>query len=200
MRHQVMYQNSKEHHRKGKGVRFWSTSDNTDLQILRSIPIRPGQLSPTELLSHSQCKYKALLPIHKYLHPNLELSREAQIAQEQTQVDYYNQKAKQLHDLNHYQNVCAQLDPNKPVWQRAMVIQQPTDRSPKSCYVQTEFGARYFRNCWHLSPVILSGQPEDPIGKPAIPAESVTPKSHQWISSTRHCRCSVCKTTHIPAL
>jgi len=36
--------------------------------IYRSTPIRPGQLSPGELLT--QCKYRALLPIHQYLHPN----------------------------------------------------------------------------------------------------------------------------------
>ena len=43
--------------------------------IYRSTPIRPGQLSPAELLT--QRKYRALLPIHQYLHPNLEKSREA---------------------------------------------------------------------------------------------------------------------------
>jgi len=52
--------------------------------IYRSTPIRPGQISPAELLT--QRKYTALLPIHQYLHPNLEKSREAQIAQKQTQV------------------------------------------------------------------------------------------------------------------
>ena len=82
--------------------------------IYRSTPIRPGQLSPAELLT--QRKYRALLPIHQYLHPNLERSREAQIAQKQTQADYYNQRGKQLQDLKQYQNVRVQLDPNKPVW------------------------------------------------------------------------------------
>ena len=104
------------------------------------MPIRPGQLSPAELLT--QRKYRALLlPIHQYLHPNLEKSREAQIAQKQTQADYYNQKAKELQDLKQYQSVCVQLDPNKPVWQKATVIQQPTDRSPRRYQVQTESGA-----------------------------------------------------------
>ena len=37
--------------------------------IYRSTPNRPGQLSPAELLN--QRKYRALLPIHQYLHPNL---------------------------------------------------------------------------------------------------------------------------------
>ena len=35
--------------------------------IYRATPIRPGQLSPGEMLS--QRKYRALLPIHQYLHP-----------------------------------------------------------------------------------------------------------------------------------
>ena len=43
--------------------------------IYRSTPIRPGQLSPAELFN--QRTYRALLPIHQYLHPNLEKSREA---------------------------------------------------------------------------------------------------------------------------
>ena len=82
--------------------------------IYRSTPIRPGQLRPAELLT--QRKYRALLPIHQYLHPNLENSREAQIAQKQTQADYYNQKAKELQDLKQDQSVRVQLDPNKPAW------------------------------------------------------------------------------------
>ena len=92
--------------------------------IFRSTPIRLGQLSPAELLT--QCKYRALLPIHQYLHPNLEKSREVQIAEKQTQADHYNQKAKQYQDLKQYQNVRVPLNPNKSVWQKATVIKQPT--------------------------------------------------------------------------
>ena len=88
--------------------------------IYRSTPIRPGQLSPAELFT--QRTYRALLPIHQYLHPNLEKSREAQIVQKQTQADYYNQKAKQLQNQKQYQNVRVQLDPNKPIWQKATVV------------------------------------------------------------------------------
>ena len=143
--------------------------------IYRSTPIRPGQLSPAGLLT--QRKYRALLPIHQYLHPNLEKSGEAQIAQKQTQTDYYNQKAKQLQDLKQYQNVRVLLDPNKPIWQKATVVQQPTDRSPRRYQVQTESGARYFRNRGHLRPAIQSDQPEDLIGQPATSARSLAPTS-----------------------
>ena len=62
--------------------------------IYCATPIRPGQLNPGEMLS--QQKYRALLPIHQYLHPNLEISREAQIAQKQAQRDDYDQTAKKL--------------------------------------------------------------------------------------------------------
>ena len=143
--------------------------------IYRSTPIRPGQLSPAEL--PTQRKYRALLPIHQYLHPNLERSREAQIAQKQTQADYYNQKAKQLQDLKQYQNVRVQLDPNKPIWQKATVVQQLTDRSPRRYQVQTESGARYFRNRRHLRPAIQSDLPEDSTEQPSTPAELVAPTS-----------------------
>ena len=94
-----------------------------------------------------------------------------------TQADYYNQKAKQLQDLQQYQNVRLQLDPNKPIWQKATVVQQPTDRSPRRYQVQTESGARYFRNSRHLRPAIQSDQPEDLIGQPATSAESVAPNT-----------------------
>ena len=60
--------------------------------IYRATPIRPGQLSPGEMLS--QWKYRALLPIHQYLHPNLDISREAQMAQKQVQYDDYDRTAK----------------------------------------------------------------------------------------------------------
>ena len=51
----------------------------------RATPFRSGQLSPGEMLS--QRKYWALLPIHQYLHPTLEISGEARIAQKQAQRD-----------------------------------------------------------------------------------------------------------------
>ena len=82
--------------------------------IYRATPIRAGQLSPGEMLS--QRKYRALLPIHQYLHPNLEISSEAQIAQKQAQRDDYNRTAKKLQDLQQFQSVRFQLDPKKPIW------------------------------------------------------------------------------------
>ena len=93
--------------------------------IYRATPIRPGQLSPGEMLS--QRKYRALLPIHQYLHPNLEISRESQIAQKQAQRDDYDRTAKKLQDLQQFQSVRFQLDPKKPIWQKATVVQQPSE-------------------------------------------------------------------------
>ena len=86
--------------------------------IYRATPIRPGQLNPGEMLS--QQKYRALLPIHQYLHPNLEISREAQIAQKQAQRDDYDQTAKELQDLQQFQSVRFQLDPKNSIWQRPL--------------------------------------------------------------------------------
>ena len=62
----------------------------------------------------SQRKYRALLPIHQYLHPNLEI-REAQIAQKQAQRDDYDRTAKKLQGLQQFQSVRFQLDPKKPI-------------------------------------------------------------------------------------
>ena len=112
--------------------------------IYRATPIRPGQLNPGEMLS--QQKYRALLPIHQYLHPNLETSREAQIAQKQAERDDYDQTATKLQDLQQFQSVPFQLDPKKPIWQKATVVQQPNESSPRRYEVQTESGARHFRN------------------------------------------------------
>jgi len=67
-----------------------------------------------------------------------------------------------------------QLDPNEPIWQKATEVQQPTDRSPRRYQVQTESGAKYFRNRRHLS-CNQSDQPEDLTGQPATPAELVVP-------------------------
>ena len=46
--------------------------------------------------------YGALLPVHQYLHSNLEISREAQIAQKQAQRDDYERTAKKLQDLQQF--------------------------------------------------------------------------------------------------
>ncbi|CAH3045940.1 unnamed protein product [Porites lobata] len=86
--------------------------------IYRATPIRPGQLNPGEMLS--QQKYRALLPIHQYLHPNLETSREAQIAQKKAERDDYDQTAKKLQDLQQFQSVRFQLDPKNLIWQRPL--------------------------------------------------------------------------------
>ena len=126
--------------------------------IYRATPIRPGQFSPGEMLS--QRKYRALLPIHQYLHPNLEISREAQIAQKQAQRGDYDRTAKKLQDLQQLQSVRFQLDPKKPIWPKATVIQQPSGSSPRRYEVQTESGARNFRNSRHIRPAIEI-QPEE---------------------------------------
>ena len=140
--------------------------------IYNATPIRPGQLSPGEMLS--QRKYRALLPIHQHLHPNLEISREAQIAQKQDQRDDYDRTAKKLQDLQQFQSVRFQLDPKKPIWQKATVVQQPNESSPRRYEIQTESGARYFRNRRHIRPAIEI-QPEELNQAPSIPGTE--PKS-----------------------
>ena len=137
--------------------------------IYHATPIRPGQLSPGEMLS--QRKYRALLPIHQHLHPNLEISREAQIAQKQDQRDDYDRTAKKLQDLQQFQSVRFQLDPKKPIWQKATVVQQSNESSNE---VQTESGARHFRNRRHIRPVIEI-QPQELYQAPSIPGTE--PKS-----------------------
>ena len=67
------------------------------------------------------------------------------------------------------------MDPNKPIWQKATVIQQPSDKPSRRYQVQTESEARYFRNRRHLRPEIQSDQSKDLRGQPATPAESVAP-------------------------
>ena len=140
--------------------------------IYHVTPIRPGQLSPGEMLS--QQKYRALLPIHHYLHPNLEISREVQIAQKQAQRDDYDQTAKKLQDLQQFQSVRFQLDPKNSIWQKATVVQQANESSPRRYEVQTESGAWYFRNRRNIRPV-TEIQPEELNQAPSIPGTE--PKS-----------------------
>lgn len=64
-----------------------------------------------------------------------------------------------------------QLDLQKAIWQKATVAQQPTGRSPRRYQVQTEPGARDFRNSRYLRPATQNDQPEDLIGQPATPTE-----------------------------
>lgn len=100
-----------------KGVMKKAEDSGSDphlaMLIYRATPVRPGQLSPGEMLS--QRKYRALLPIHQWLHPNLEISRKAQTAQKQAQRDDYDRTAKKLQDLQQFHSVRFQLDPKKPI-------------------------------------------------------------------------------------
>ena len=108
------------------------------------------------------------------MHPNLEISREEQIAQKQAQRDDYDRTAKKLQDLQQFQSVLFQLDPKKPILQKAKVVQQPSESSPRRYEVQTESGARYFRNRRHIrSPIEI--QPEELYQAPWIPGTE--PKS-----------------------
>ena len=159
-----------------KGVMEKAEESGSDphlaMLIYRANPIRPDRLSPGEMLS--QRKYRALLPIHQYLHPNLEISREAQIAQKQAQRDDYDRTAKKLQDLQQFQSVQFQLDPKKPIWQKATVVHLPNESSSRRYEVQTESGARYFRNRRHIRPAIEI-QPEELNQAPSTPGAE--PKS-----------------------
>ena len=81
----------------------------SDLAILiyRASPIRPDEL---------------LLPIHQNLHANLDISMEVQVAHKQAQGDHYDRKAKKLQVLQQFQSVRFQLDPKKPIRQKATDI------------------------------------------------------------------------------
>ena len=159
-----------------KGIKEKAEESGSDphlaMLIYRATPIRAGQLSPGEMLS--QRKYRALPPIHQHLHPNLEISREVQIAQKQDQRGDYDRTAKKLQDLQQFQSVPFQLDPKKPIWQKATVVQQPNESSPRRYEVQTESGARHFRNRRHIRAAIEI-QPQELYQAPSIPGTE--PKS-----------------------
>ena len=91
-----------------KGI-MEAEESGSDLAILiyHTSPIRPDQL---------------LLPIHQNLHANLEISREPQVAHKQAPGDHYDRKAKKLQVLQQFQSVRFQLDPKKPIRQKATDI------------------------------------------------------------------------------
>ena len=91
-----------------KGI-MEAEESGSDLAILIYLasPIRPDQL---------------LLPIHQNLRANLEISREAQVAHKQGQGDHFDRKAKKLQVLQQFHRVRFQLDPKKPILQKATDI------------------------------------------------------------------------------
>ena len=91
-----------------KGI-MEAEESGSDLAILiyRASPVRQDQL---------------LLPIHQNLHANVEISREPQVAHKQAQGDHYDRKAKKLQVLQQFQSVRFQLDPKKPIRQKATDI------------------------------------------------------------------------------
>ncbi len=119
------------------------------LLMYRSTPRGPGKPSPAETMT--QRKFRAILPIRQHRNQLLDTSREVIIQQKQQQAEFYNRSAHPLPELHQYQPVRVQLDPRKPVWQQAMVLETPTYKSPRAYQVQTEQGT-FMRNRRFLRP------------------------------------------------
>ena len=131
-----------------KGIMRRAAEDNADphlgMLIYRTTPLRSGIPSPAEMLT--QRKFRALLPTKEQLTHSRSEARQKMLKEKEDQKDFYNRKAQERAEHEIFSKVRVQLDPNKPQWQRAVIIQTPTDSSPRRYRVQTQNGQEYDRN------------------------------------------------------
>ena len=114
-------------------------------------------------------KIRTGIPTRTLLTQKQQDIREVEIKSKLRQQMYYDQHAREYAELQEFQPVYVQLDPNKKSWQYATVVKTLTDKAPRTYLIQTSEGARYERNRRFLRPAV---QPQ-PV--PANPARNGQP-------------------------
>ena len=66
--------------------------------------------------------------------------------------EYFNKKATDYRQLQMHEPIYVQLNPDKATWQKANVIETPTENNPRSYKIQLPTGQRFTRNRRHLRP------------------------------------------------
>ncbi len=125
----------------------------------RSTPIKAGVVSPAELLNNR--KLAGIFLVREYLKPHGITSREQMIKDKDKQAEVYNRTARELKELQQYQEVMVQLDPDENKWDKAVVVETLDEKKPRRYVVQTENGGCYQQNRRFLRPSYSVEQKED---------------------------------------
>ena len=127
-----------------------SSETHKALLLYRATPLQSGMASPAELLS--QRRYQTTLPIKNREPVRSRNHRETMAKSRDKREEYFNKKATDYQQLPMHEPIYVQLDPDKATWQKAYVIETPTENNPGSYKIQLPTGQRFTINCRHLRP------------------------------------------------
>ncbi|ELT92460.1 hypothetical protein CAPTEDRAFT_217102 [Capitella teleta] len=99
-----------------------------------------SRASPAELLNRR--RYRTSLPIKNRTSPNNRSHRKRMEAMHKKREDRYNQRAKAYSDLQQYEPVYGQVEPEPPKWQQATVTRTPTEDEPLLLLILANVGMR----------------------------------------------------------
>jgi hypothetical protein len=122
------------------------------VQAYRATPLNGKLPSPAEMMFGR--KIQTVLPIRTNLTDQQQATREIQIQAKLQQQHSYDRHAREYQELQQYQKVLVQLDPDVRAWKPATVVATPSEdhAGPRTYLVQTQDGARYPRNRKFLRP------------------------------------------------
>jgi hypothetical protein len=139
------------------------TDPHLALMAYRATPIRTGQRSPAELLTGR--KLRVLIPVRTHTPVHAQESREEQLRAKKSVAEYHDQRARALQELLQFQDVRVQLNPDKPIWQKGVVVDTPGPGALNSYRVQTEDGGIYQRNRTFIKPAMAATESRQiPVG------------------------------------
>jgi transposase InsO family protein len=116
----------------------------------RAMPLKSGMASPAELLN--QRKYSAILPVTSTLTEIQRSEHRKMQSDRDVTRDYYNQRAREYRELDIHEPVYVQSNPQVSRWQKATVVDTPSESTPRSYRVQLDSGQELQRNRIHLRP------------------------------------------------
>jgi hypothetical protein len=116
------------------------------VQAYRETPINARLPSPAELLFGR--RIKAVFPIRTTITETQQADREVRIEAKSKQQLRYDLHAKTYQDIQEFQRVMVQTDPNVRAWKPAVVVKTPGEDhgGPRSYTVQFDDGSRLQRN------------------------------------------------------
>ena len=127
--------------------------------LYRATPLQSGMVSPAELMR--QRRYQRALPIKNREPVRSRNQRETMAKSRDKREEYFHKKATDYRQLLMHEPIYVQLNPDKATWQKANVIETPTENNPRSYKMQLPTGQRFTRNRRHLSNDRCGTAPDD---------------------------------------
>ena len=118
--------------------------------MYRATPIRNGMPSPAELLN--QRNLKTTLPAKITLSHGQKQAREVRERQQQEKKAHHDKRAQQYRELTMYQDVYAQINPDRASWTPATIVETPSPSNSRRYKIQLPSGKILQRNRRYLRP------------------------------------------------